>query len=554
MTILRSKIQYFILVFLSSITLLTCQSNEQMQPSELATKLGYSRQKPLLVGIDADYAPLEYVDMEGTPQGYDIKFTGLLMQRLGIPFTYQPNTWEEIAPDVLHGKVDLGMMIYSSYRKDSTNYSRAVFRLYYQVVYPKKNDDERFDFRNLEGKRIAYMKSRPVGEMLSNEKAIKFSITNLDEAMHDLVKGKYDAVICFRYQAKYLINLYHWDNLQTDDISLPPREYCYVSHDKELIGIIDRELQAMEKEGVTDEVYDIKTTFDGFRIPNWVWYLLGTITIVSLLIINRIYSHSRKQLTKANDILEKNNQKLKQRNEELTEAREKALESDRMKTAFIQNMSHEIRTPLNIVTGFAQVIRDDYEEISKDEMKMMVNKMMENTELITTQVNHLIELSILQSRHQMEKPDIIRCNEICREVASSITLPNQGDVKLNIETEAPEQLCMKTNKDGLTKVLTELLHNAIKFTQKGTITLRCYQTDGQRVCYSVTDTGCGIPQETRKNIFGQFVKADKFTQGLGVGLALCKNAINQLGGTIHLDEDYQNGTRIIVSLPLDTRP
>ena len=362
------------------------------------------------------------MDEENRPCGYDVEFTNILMKRLGIPYVYRANTWENIAPDVLHGVVDLGMMIYSPYRKDSTNYSRAVFRLYYQVVYPKKSDDERFDFRNLEGKRIAYMKSRPVGELLGSENAIKFSVTNLEEAMFDLVKGKYDAVICYRYQARYLINLHHFENLLTDDISLPPREYCYVSHSKALINIIDKELLRMENEGITDDVYVIKSTFNGLRIPSWVWYLLGGVAFVLLIIINIIYRRSRKQLSQANAVLEKSNEELKERNEELSIAREHAMESDRLKTAFIQNMTHQIRTPLNIVTGFAQVINEEYDTLSKDEIKMMAGQMMKNTDALTAIVNKLIALSILQSKKKIEKHDRLSCNAICRDAIQRITI------------------------------------------------------------------------------------------------------------------------------------
>jgi ABC-type amino acid transport substrate-binding protein len=80
--------------------------------------------------MDMDYPPLEYIDENGTPSGLDIQFTQELMRRLDIPFTYSPNTWENISGDVLSGRVDLGMMVYSPYRKDSTNYSKAIFRLY----------------------------------------------------------------------------------------------------------------------------------------------------------------------------------------------------------------------------------------------------------------------------------------------------------------------------------------------------------------------------------------------------------------------------------------
>lgn len=543
---------YWLLAFITCTLFMACSSNddEKMQPSPLATHLGYDRQNPLIFSIDADYAPLEFVDENGTPQGFDVEFTRLLMKRLGIPFTYHPNSWENVAPDIIHGNVDLGMMIYSPYRKDSTNYSRAVFRLYYQVVYPKKSDDERFDFRNLKGKRIAYMNSRPVGELLTSEGAIKHSVTNLDQAMQDLVKGKYDAVICYRYQARYLIDTHHFENLLTDDISLPPREYCYVSHNKQLIHFIDHELMKMEKEGITDDIYTIKSTFGGIRIPLWVWYLLGGIAIFALIIINIIYSQSRKQLAKANMVLEKNNQELKQRNEELVIAREKALESDRLKSAFIQNMTHQIRTPLNIVTGFAQVINNDYETLSKDEIKMMVGQMMKNTDVITTIINKLIDLSIQQSRHCIERQDYVSCNDLCRESIRRMNFTHLDTVKVDVDTSVPDSLLIRTDKTILMKVFLELLQNADQFTQNGSIILGCYQPNETSVCFSVTDTGQGIPEEYRTKIFTKFFKPNEFSEGLGLGLTLCQTAIEQMGGNLKLDEKYTTGARFIITLPL----
>ena len=86
-----------------------------------ADSFGFTKERPLVFGIDLDYAPLEYVDEEGVPSGYDVEFTKRLMNRLNIPFTYSPNTWENIAGDIMSGKVDLGMMVFSPYRQHLTN-------------------------------------------------------------------------------------------------------------------------------------------------------------------------------------------------------------------------------------------------------------------------------------------------------------------------------------------------------------------------------------------------------------------------------------------------
>ena len=147
-----------------------------------AENLGYTKFEPLKIGLDLDYAPLEYVDDNGRPQGLDVELTQVLMKRLNIPYTYSPNSWENISGDVLSGRVGLGMMVYSPYRKDIVNYSRAVFRLYYQVVY-RKADYKGFDFRNIKGKTFAFLNSRPIGELMDREGAISVRVFDLNEAM-----------------------------------------------------------------------------------------------------------------------------------------------------------------------------------------------------------------------------------------------------------------------------------------------------------------------------------------------------------------------------------
>jgi ABC-type amino acid transport substrate-binding protein len=138
----------------------------------------YTESHPLLLGMEMDYPPLEYIDENGTPQGLDIVFTKELMKRLDIPFTYSPNTWENISEDVLSGRVDLGMMVYSPYRKNLTNYSRAIFRLYYQILF-RKDSKGHFDVRHLAGKKVAYMASRPIKDTLTKVGAILYEVKNL---------------------------------------------------------------------------------------------------------------------------------------------------------------------------------------------------------------------------------------------------------------------------------------------------------------------------------------------------------------------------------------
>ena len=291
-------------------------SEEAVTVSQLAKELGFSKEQPLVMGMNTSYAPLQYVDDKGTPSGYDVQFTKILMKRMGIPYTFSPNHWDKMSPGIIEGKYDMGLLVYSPYRKELTNYSNAVFRMYYQIVYRKK-DYKNFDFRHLKGKTIAYMKSRPIGLMLKDAEAKDIPITDLSEAIKQLADGKYDGVICYRFQAQYNIGMLQLENeLQAEELSLEPREYCYASHDARLINAINDELKRMDEEGIIDEIYgdNVLTQFGVIKIPMWIWVLLMLLTIMFLAIysINR-HRYSRKlkqaneQLQKAYSQLEENN-------------------------------------------------------------------------------------------------------------------------------------------------------------------------------------------------------------------------------------------------------
>ena len=513
--------------------------------------LGYTKERPLIVGLDADYAPLEYVGDDGLPQGYDVEFTKILMKRLGLPFTYAPNTWEKIAGDVLHGRVDLGMMIYSDYRKDITNYSRAVFRLYYQLVF-RKQDEEIFDLRNLQGKRIAYMKSRPVGEMLTREGAIKEEVVNMEKAMNDLNEGKYDALVCFRYQARYFIVHHQFDNLMAEELSLPPREYCYVSHSRQLIDVINAELKLMEHEGIIDDVYgkEIKSQFGSIEIPQWVWFVLGSLVLALLLVTGIIRYISARRLAVEHEKLLKAYDLLAEKNEALTVANARAEESSRMKSSFIKQISHEIRTPLNILSGFTQVMAEHGPSLDVAARVDISQRITENTERITGLVNKMLELSDASSMAVIERSDNITASKVVEQAVVESTVDKAVHVRL--VRQIPEELAsamLNTNARMAVRALALLLDNAQKFTKTGTVTLRLKPASVGQMAFVVEDTGIGIPVEEAEHVFDEFVQLDEYYDGTGIGLTVARSIARRLGGDIVLDTSYTEGSRFVFTLP-----
>ena len=514
----------------------------------------------ITIGLDANYAPLQSVDKDGIPHGYDIDFTRELMKRMGIKFYYVPNLWNKVATSVLNGDTDLAMMVYSSYRKDTIYYSRPIFRLYYQVVY-RKSDYEVFDFRNLKGKTLAFLNSRPISELVEREGGKSIKVNDLDQSFRELASGRYDAIICYRYQAKYFIDHYHLDNLAREEISLQPREYCYVGHNKELIDAISLEIAKMDSEGLVDKIYgaEIKEGTDPSGIPYWVWYVSVAVILILISTTFVIMYRSRRKLQFTNamletnyNILEMSHMELEQTNRQLIEAKAKAEESSMMKTHFIQQISHEIRTPLNVLSGFTQILTTPNLEIGEEEKAQIANDIVTNTERITGLVNKMLELSDANSRSVIERTDKISPAKIAGDAIIESLIADTQSLTFNLEMKPDvEKVILKTNLQAAARALSLLLDNARKFSANSNdqrVTLHVEATT-DNILFAVEDNGIGVPAKEAEHIFDEFVQLDSYHEGTGIGLTVARSMARRIGGDIQLDTNYSPGARFVMTLP-----
>ena len=232
---------------------------------------------------------------------------------------------------------------------------------------------------------------------------------------------------------------------------------------------------------------------------------------------------------------------------ELKQAYEHALESDKLKDAFIRNMSHEVRTPLNIIAGFAQVLADPDLSPDAEKRKEMAQVIQKNNYLITSQIDEMIELALNESAADTKKTDSVAVNDMLRKLAKEKEQFVSAGVAMNISTTLADDYTITTNREMLRRAIVTLIDNAIKYTSKGTITLGATVGDGQ-LELSVEDTGCGIPPEEADHIFERFVKLNTFKEGIGLGLPLCRKIISRLDGTISLDTSYKEGARFVIRL------
>ena len=240
--------------------------------------------------------------------------------------------------------------------------------------------------------------------------------------------------------------------------------------------------------------------------------------------------------------------KTEQKNDELMVATNLAEESDRKKTAFIQDMFHQIRTPLNIISGFAQVLRDGHSFMDEQEINTVTHDIKLNSHTISNIIDNWKKTLELEQTDDVMLTDTVDCNELCMEAANSLVMRQPDSVELYVES-ADDVNVITTNRACLTKILSELLHNANKYTLEGRITIGSKRTADNSICFYVADSGPGIPEADRERVFNQFTKLNDFNEGLGMGLYLCRQLALRLRGTLEIDPQYTSGTRMVLTLP-----
>lgn len=240
--------------------------------------------------------------------------------------------------------------------------------------------------------------------------------------------------------------------------------------------------------------------------------------------------------------------KLVKSEKDLRVAKDRAEESNRLKSAFLANMSHEIRTPLNSIVGFSDVLAVGG---STEEEKLTYYEIIKsNSDLLLRLINDILDLSRLEANRVTLTWEVCDVVQLCKQVVASVSVSRQTDNKF-LFTTSLETFRMETDVQRMQQVIINLMSNANKFTEKGTITLDFSVNEkSQMAVFSVTDTGCGIPKEKQKLVFERFEKLNEYAQGTGLGLSICQLIVHKWKGEIWIDPDYTGGARFVFSHPI----
>lgn len=241
---------------------------------------------------------------------------------------------------------------------------------------------------------------------------------------------------------------------------------------------------------------------------------------------------------------------LKQAEKELTLAKEKAENADLSKSAFLANMSHEIRTPLNAITGFAEILASANTEEEKTQYQEIIKM---NADLLLQLVNDILDMSKIEAgtlEFVYTKVDINLLLSDLRQLFQMRVNDAGGNIQIIAEPGLPA-CTIETDRNRIAQVLSNFTTNAIKFTQKGTISIG-YEARDTELYFYVTDTGAGIPADKLPEVFDRFVKLNKDKKGTGLGLSISKTIVNKLEGQIGADSVEGKGSTFWFTIPYRT--
>lgn len=233
--------------------------------------------------------------------------------------------------------------------------------------------------------------------------------------------------------------------------------------------------------------------------------------------------------------------------------KEKAVQAIQRKNMFLSNMSHEVRTPLNAIVGFSAVLTDEDESFDDESRREFSEIIKVNSFQLLKLINDILDFSDFENDNitfNIRTHDAVK---LCNEVVETVMALRKLEVEMRFDTDL-SVLMLDTDDARLRQVLINLLVNAAKFTEQGSIVLELKMADADTALFSVTDTGCGIPPEKQYLIFERFEKLNDFVQGSGLGLSICQLIVKYMNGKLWVDSGYTRGARFCFTHPLKYNP
>ena len=528
--ILKKYIYKFLVVFLVV--------NLSMKSQELEPRV-------LKVGV-YDNPPKISLNDKGQPEGIFIDLIRDISKKENLKIQYVSGDWNDLTKKLDKGEIDVLPDMVRSNERD-TLYSLnniSVLGSWSEVFALKKNNIN--SFYDLKNKRIGVLNGSIEESHMRNLEQKDFNI-NYDIVLFDDYTKTVDALINKKIDVMVGDQFFFFSKLCNDKIKqsgiiIRPAELHFAfpkNANREIVELFDRNIARLKNE--PNSIF-YKSVFKWLDkdikpyIPNYIkWFFVAfLVLLISSILIIKLFHH-----------------RVKVKTLEYNKAKEAAENANRLKSAFLANMSHEIRTPMNGVLGFSNLLKDP--NITEMESKEYIEIINKSGERLLNTINDIIDISKIESKQMHVVNSSFNLNMELQDLYNFFKIQCiEKQIKLELDNKVDKDYILISDKNKFTSIITNLIRNAIKFTEKGSIKIECSKNDDE-ILIKVIDTGIGIPIERSEAIFQRFIKADledlKVFEGSGLGLAIAKSYVEMLGGKIWLDSKPNFGSTFYVTIP-----
>ncbi len=541
---MRKTLHLLLLAFIFS-SFFACEKKSCLNKNQ---KDYLSENSDLMIAIFIYYPPYQFVNEDGNVDGILIDYLQVLEDKIGYKFKKKVySSWQTLMSEAQKGNIDVILEIQNTpERRDYLTFTKPIF--FGDHVIVSKEGSGINTIKDLKGKKVTVGDEYSIEEYLRKKHPELFLVPLVNEktCLEALVADDVDAFIGLKSIANYTIKKEDFTNLKIDS----PIDFKYelgmgINKNKPTLTKIIRKgsnaISLDEKNEILDKwLYNIVKPIHKKFI---FWKSLLAI-VFSILILSFLFSSYLKRLVKKKTL-------------QLRRAKFKAEKSNDIKTLFLQNISHEVRTPLNSIIGFSNLLKQ--EEAESNNKKEYIDTIIQESSKLTTILNNIIEISELtikkpkpQNRPISLDKELNILSDIYRSKANYKGLGFDFDNSIKKEFDH-----IVSDKSRLIKAISNLLDNAIKFTQNGEIKMKSKLLK-DKLKITISDTGIGIRPELSKDVFHEFYQEEKELSkkydGLGIGLSIANENIKSLGGSIELNTTEKQGATFTITLPFIASP
>ena len=504
----------------------------------------------LSLGYDADWPPIEYVNKEGRYAGMSSEFMKLFATITGIAFNpVAPGNWQAAMDGIKRGDIDILLTVAPTPQREKFLLFSTPYLRFPMVIVTDREAPYISDMKALNGKKVVVVGAHASHDILKERhpELDLVAAATVKEGLNAVKRRKAYAFIGSLATVSHMIAKEGMLTLKVAG-EVPYKYDLAVGVHKDqpvLAGIMQKAVDAITAED-RNEIYQrwIAVTYE----QQMNYALLVKIVLGALLCITAVLYWNRRMAREIG---------LRKKAEgELMIAKDVAESANRVKSAFLAGMSHELRTPLNSIIGFTGIILNEIAGPLNLEQKKQLKMVKGSAGHLLNLINDVLDISKIEAGELKLSCEEFNMRDVVAEVAASLA-PIAGQKGLSFAVDiAPDVGTMFSDERRLRQVLINLVNNAIKFTEKGSVHVTCARR-GSMMEITVRDSGIGIKEEDMDKLFHPFQQLDsgisRRYEGTGLGLSVSRHIIEMLGGAVHVESRFGEGSTFTFTVPLEPR-